>query len=899
MKKIFILFVLLSSTILYAQTPIVVNSLLELKPYMDEDDVNIKLAPGNYFLNAADIISGDWGEALLGGRKVMSFSGNNSTYDFTDVTINFNTDLPSGFASDKGNGILTELHVVGNDNILKNLTMINDGDPEAAPLNSATSIVIDGQRNKIEGFHLTVEGSFPYGYGDAFGKGGGAVISHKKRSAILVRGDYNHLLNTNVITRAYGHGIFMQGATFPTIEGCYVEGALRTTDDMLTEEGTGSPADNVGFITEWGYKLPSGYTLSLSEDGIRVYNSGVTIINGETFSRGTTNNVTVIDCTVKGMRGIALAFGSGHTLTNTSALDNEGGLNIGQGGTLINCVSNNFGIPSNRSGVTADIMLVAYERDNESSNRNAALITGNNHDITIRASQELTNLGFPIYFGGDDLPGGIRNINGLSTLAANNSIINNDSGLLLDVGTTSQNNSGSSCGPLYDRGTNNIISRPNDCTPLDQPFAFYQSLSTTLGSDLAIVLTGFAASPSNEEALNYTVTVQPTNGTLTGTAPNIIYKPAVDFVGYDSFKFTVTDNIGTSDEAIINIEVLGGSLVTFEHTAGATTPDFISPGISASSGLGGGLSGAIATSINQLSAAFGNGFPLDVTTEDFSYYFAYPISSNGGPVTYKNLAIDVYTKHVNRRHQISYIIEGQEEIFLTDGPIVSGNLVDMGNLEYYDFPDFTTTDNVEFRVYWQGSANSTSNGRIYVDHFSINSFSPLMAHTSCGLGGDVFALDEGKFNASSGDFTADVISRLQIMEGFEVEVFTNDDFTGNSNVYNNWGANICVDDTFNNSIKSIIVRNILLDTEREKTINNGVITAYPNPFLTNLHVNLNRSTYHKYSLFSVYGELILKGSISNQTEELNIDVSSLNQGMYILSVKDDTNTIKTLKVIKQ
>lgn len=896
MKKILLLFILFSLADVNAQT--IVSSLSELKPYMDDDNVNVKLAPGIYFLTAADITSGDWGEALLGGRKVMSFSGNNSIYDFTDVTINFNTDLPSGFASDKGNGLLTELHVMGNDNVLKNLTMVNNGDPEVAPLNSATNIVMDGQRNRIEGFHLTVRGSYPYGYGDTFGKEGGSVINHKKRSAILIRGDYNHLLETTVITHAYGHGIFMQGAVYPTIEGCYVEGQLRTTDDMLAEEGTGSPADNVDFMTDWGYRLPPGYTMSLSEDGIRGYSSGITIIDGEVFSRGATSNATVVDCTVKGMRGVGFPFGSGHSISNSTVIDNEGGINMGQGGTIDNCVSNFFAIPSNRSGVTVDITLVPYARDHMNSNRDAALITGSNHDITIRASKELVDLDFPIRFGADNLQGGIRTLNNFTTFAASNSVINNDSALLLDISSTSQDNSGTSCGAIFDQGANNTISRPNECSDLDRPYAFPQSVSTVENSSVAISLSGFAASPSYAGALNFSVTQYPTNGTISGTIPNLTFTPSEDFNGHDSFSFTVTDNVSTSEEAIVNIEVIKGALVIFEHTAGATTPDIVNSNITATSGLGGSLSGTVATSINQLSVALANGLPLQIPTDDFNYFFSYQISSKGTPITYENMAIDAYTKHVDRRHQISYIIEGEQEVFITDGSVVSGNINDEGNLEYYDFPDFTTTDNVEFRVYWQGNTNNSSNGRTYVDYFSLNSFSPLMAHAECGLGGDVFALEEGQYSTFLGAFTGDAISRIQIAQGFEVEVFKNDDFTGDSNVYSAIDTNTCLDgDAFNDSIKSLIIRNVLLGTDSERLKEEDSF-VYPNPVLSNLHVSLDKRLYEKYSLFSMQGRLIKEVEINKGEQELDVDVSNLKPGMYILSIKG-VNADKFFKVIKE
>ncbi|WP_373942909.1 hypothetical protein OEG92_07375 [Polaribacter sejongensis] len=97
---------------------------------------------------------------------------------------------------------------------------------------------MDGSFNRIEGFHITAKGSFPYGYGDAFGKGGTYTIKHNKHSAFLIRGESNHAKGVTIIHRTYGHCMFMQAANNPIIEDCYLEGEMRSTDDMLAEKGT-------------------------------------------------------------------------------------------------------------------------------------------------------------------------------------------------------------------------------------------------------------------------------------------------------------------------------------------------------------------------------------------------------------------------------------------------------------------------------------------------------------------------------------------------------------------------------------------------------------------------------------------------------------------------------------
>ena len=119
-------------------------------------------------------------------------------------------------------------------------------------------MVMDGSDNLLEGFHMTIRGSYPYGYGDAFGKGGGPVIGHRKHSALLVRGESNHVKNCTLIHRSYGHAIFMQAASNPIIEGCYIEGEMRSTDDMLAEEGNRISSGQCGFHDSLGLSIASG-----------------------------------------------------------------------------------------------------------------------------------------------------------------------------------------------------------------------------------------------------------------------------------------------------------------------------------------------------------------------------------------------------------------------------------------------------------------------------------------------------------------------------------------------------------------------------------------------------------------------------------------------------------------
>ena len=287
-----------------------VSSLSELQSYLDRDDVHVKLKPGVYNITADDVIGGYLVKEIEIKHKakvLLLFEGNNSTYDFTGVTLNIDTKVFSSF----GYIEINEVQIIGNNNVLKNLTIVDQGSVYDAPTRRARNIVMDGSHNRVEGFHVTAKGSFPYGYGDAFGKGKDPVIPHRKHSACLIRGESNHLKGSTFIHHTYGHCIFMQAASNPIIEGNYVEGEVRKTDEMLAEVGSGSPADKVNFMTKWGYKLPKGYMLSTGEAGIRAYNGGETLIDGKFYSRGT-SNPTILNNVIKYMRtGVTISHATG------------------------------------------------------------------------------------------------------------------------------------------------------------------------------------------------------------------------------------------------------------------------------------------------------------------------------------------------------------------------------------------------------------------------------------------------------------------------------------------------------------------------------------------------------------------------------------------------------------
>jgi len=86
----------------------------------------------------------------------------------------------------------------------------------------------------------------------------------------------------------------------------------------------------------------------------------------------------------------------------------------------------------------------------------------------------------------------------------------------------------------------------------DVPMANNLSITTLKNTNLSITLTG---TDVDNNTLTYTLTSTPSNGTLTGNAPNLTYTPNSDFDGSDTFKFIASDGTLVSQIATVNITV--------------------------------------------------------------------------------------------------------------------------------------------------------------------------------------------------------------------------------------------------------------------------------------------------------------------------------------------------------
>ncbi len=88
--------------------------------------------------------------------------------------------------------------------------------------------------------------------------------------------------------------------------------------------------------------------------------------------------------------------------------------------------------------------------------------------------------------------------------------------------------------------------------PNDPPTATAQSVTLTQATTTPITLTG---NDPEGYALSYSVTSQPSNGKLSGTAPYLTYTSDFNFTGSDSFTFEVMDSEGQTASATVSITV--------------------------------------------------------------------------------------------------------------------------------------------------------------------------------------------------------------------------------------------------------------------------------------------------------------------------------------------------------
>ena len=85
-----------------------------------------------------------------------------------------------------------------------------------------------------------------------------------------------------------------------------------------------------------------------------------------------------------------------------------------------------------------------------------------------------------------------------------------------------------------------------------RPVAKSQSVSLNEDTVKQVVL---SASDADGNNLTFSIVTPPAHGTLTGTLPNVTYRPAANYNGPDSFTFRASDGSLTSNIATVSLTV--------------------------------------------------------------------------------------------------------------------------------------------------------------------------------------------------------------------------------------------------------------------------------------------------------------------------------------------------------
>lgn len=267
-------------SIISAVQAVEVSSVEELMQAAAQDGNEITMAPGRYCIN--EYLSPERIKAVHEHAKdfpgegrvpmpVLDFSGSGNTFNLEGVEFIVDTSVYEELPK---SGYHRFFFFSGSGNTVRGLTIRYVGLSRGTNGNCVT---LWGDRNCLEDVTLYVHGSFPYGYGDLLGKGGPNLVHLEKQSGIMVGGDSCHLTRCKVISRAFGHCFYIQGARDVVLEDCYAEGVHRTTTDMLAE--TEGPAFDLGFESVYEnrdgrFVITPGYSKALCEDGFRVYGGG-------------------------------------------------------------------------------------------------------------------------------------------------------------------------------------------------------------------------------------------------------------------------------------------------------------------------------------------------------------------------------------------------------------------------------------------------------------------------------------------------------------------------------------------------------------------------------------------------------------------------------------------------
>jgi hypothetical protein len=403
MRYIFVVSILTAAAsfgVFAQKTPVEVASLAELARVAAESGKEIKMARGVYkmsdFFTDEKAAEFKRGFKPVEGRQpvfMLEFSGSNNRFDLRDVIIEIDTSL---YAKLPPGEYVRCIFISGNNNQFNGLTIRNSGDVNKGSNGNILSVFGDG--NLLENISVYVTGSFPYGYGDLFGKGGPNISPLQKQSGVMIAGSDTTLRRCKVISRAFGHCFYIQGGVNTRFEDCYAEGTMRPTSDMLRE--TSGTAFDLNFRSVYinrdgRFSITPGYMKSLTEDGFRTY------LTGGPKNRKTEKTV-FINCTAINTRaGFEISGSEDQTdktiLDGAQAFGTERGFLIGPNVIVRNSRGDvKYGpLLYLRGGHDSDIELEVVGESSDYTVHALATIAGENHRVRFYTNE--TNRVIPSY----------------------------------------------------------------------------------------------------------------------------------------------------------------------------------------------------------------------------------------------------------------------------------------------------------------------------------------------------------------------------------------------------------------------------------------------------------------------------------------------------------------------
>ena len=315
------------------RTAVTVDSIEELRHYLDREYHDITMAPGTYWMTGPTTRPAASDE----GGRFLDFRGEHSKYVFTDVHIKVDTQELHGYGSDYN---LKIFHVTGDYIEVDGLTLSMEKltlrgkdvfglDKEWHHGSGACTLVkVIGSNTTIKNCEFTTGGSYPYGYGDVFGKGArkyddSPFIQPKKMSGFLITEGASDVKVENVTLnmKSFGHGFFLQlGAKDIEYINCTILGDdMADSDDIIAHP----------LYQKWGFTthktaLPTDIRISKHEGGFRSYSNPDWETNGYPEYL---QNITIDNCRIERMRtGIALGSDTGYLrVSNTEVYECEYG----------------------------------------------------------------------------------------------------------------------------------------------------------------------------------------------------------------------------------------------------------------------------------------------------------------------------------------------------------------------------------------------------------------------------------------------------------------------------------------------------------------------------------------------------------------------------------------------